>query len=163
MARISTAEVTRLKSEVGLVEVARNHGVVLTRVGRQWRGKCPFHADKTPSFFIDESRNLWSCLGACASGGSVLDFVKRAEGVDFRGAVEWLRGKRDAHPVTTPTTAPEPEPALDLCASDQDLLNSYAGFLHERLKESPAAQEYLRKRGLYSAELVEKFAQLEKV
>ena len=53
---------------------------------------CPFHDDREPSLVMTPAKNLWHCLGACQAGGSVIDWVMRAEGVSFRHAVELLRG-----------------------------------------------------------------------
>ncbi|MDZ4862276.1 MAG: CHC2 zinc finger domain-containing protein, partial [Gemmatimonadota bacterium] len=91
MARIPDDEVARLKREVALLTLVQVSGVVLKRHGANWLGRCPFHADKTPSLVITPSKNLWHCLGACQAGGSVIDWVMRVEGVSFRHAVERLR------------------------------------------------------------------------
>src|SRR5690606_39376816 len=59
--------------------------------GENLVGLCPFHDDREPSLVITPSKNLWHCLGACQAGGTVIDWVMRAEGVRFRHAVELLR------------------------------------------------------------------------
>lgn len=64
--------------------------MVFTRHGADLIGRCPFHDDKTPSLVITPGKNLWHCLGACQTGGTVIDWVMRAEGVSFRHAVELL-------------------------------------------------------------------------
>ena len=71
-----------------LVELA---GVELRQQGKDLVGPCPFHEDRTPSLVISPEKNLWHCMGACQAGGSVIDWVMRAEGVSFRHAVELLR------------------------------------------------------------------------
>ena len=50
-------------------------------------GLCPFHDDREPSLVISPEKNLWHCLGACQAGGTVIDWVMRAEGISFRHAV----------------------------------------------------------------------------
>src|SRR5438552_13272727 len=97
MGRIPEDELERIKWEVSVLYRVRAAGVVLKRHGANWLGRCPFHHDRTPSLVITPSKNLWHCLGACRAGGSVIDWVMRAERVSFRHAVELLR--RD-HPVT---------------------------------------------------------------
>jgi DNA primase len=52
---------------------------------------CPFHDDREPSLVVSPKKNLWHCLGACQAGGTVIDWVMKAEGVSFRHAVELLR------------------------------------------------------------------------
>ena len=92
MARIPESEVERLKKEISVQRLAEARGIKLTRQGSNLVGKCPFHDDRTPSLVITPATNLWHCMGACNMGGSVIDWVMRAEGVSFRHAVELLRG-----------------------------------------------------------------------
>ena len=91
MARIPEEELERLKKEVSVQALAEARGVRLKRHGADLIGLCPFHEDKEPSLVITPGKNLWHCLGACQSGGSVIDWVMKAEGVSFRHAVELLR------------------------------------------------------------------------
>ncbi len=81
----------RLKAEVSLVRLVEAKGVELRRHGPDLIGRCPFHDDRDPSFVVSVGKNLWCCHGACQAGGSVVDFVIRAEGVSFRHAVDLLR------------------------------------------------------------------------
>jgi hypothetical protein len=106
VARIPEAEIERLKAEVSLAESA---GVTLRRTGDDLTGCCPFHEDSTPSLVISPAKNLWHCLGACQAGGSVIDWVMRAEGVSFRHAVELLR---DGMPAVSAGPAPKRSTAL---------------------------------------------------
>jgi DNA primase len=91
MARIPEAEVERLKREISVQRLAEARGVKLTRHGANLVGKCPFHDDRTPSLVITPATNLWHCMGACNTGGSVIEWVMRANGISFRHAVELLR------------------------------------------------------------------------
>ena len=81
MARVPEAEIERLKEQVSVVSLVQAHGVELRKTGKDLVGKCPFHDDKTPSLVVTPGKNLWHCLGACQAGGSVVDWVMRAEGV----------------------------------------------------------------------------------
>jgi DNA primase len=90
IARIPDQVVERLKNEISIQRLAEARGVALTRHGADLHSRCPFHEDRTPSLVITPAKNLWHCLGACQSGGSVIDWVMRAEGVSFRHAVELL-------------------------------------------------------------------------
>jgi len=91
MARIPEDEIERLKREVSLERLAEARGVKLKRHGTDLIGLCPFHEDRSPSLVISPQKNLWNCLGACGKGGSVIDWVMRAEGISFRHAVELLK------------------------------------------------------------------------
>ena len=81
---ISAAE---LKAAVNPVDVIGGY-MPLRKSGRQFVGKCPFHADSTPSFSVNEN-GLWFCF-ACAEGGDVLRFIERIESLTFRGAMRKL-------------------------------------------------------------------------
>src|SRR5271167_2056027 len=94
MARIPVEVVERLKSEISVQRLAETRGVAFKKHGSDLIGRCPFHADKTPSLVITPAKNLWHCLGACQAGGTVIDWVMKAEGVSFRHAVELLQNDR---------------------------------------------------------------------
>ena len=91
MARIPEEVIERLKEEVSLQRLVELAGVELRRQGKDLVGLCPFHEERTGSLVVSPEKNLWHCMGACQAGGSVIDWVMRAEGVSFRHAVELLR------------------------------------------------------------------------
>jgi hypothetical protein len=84
MARIPEAEIERLKAEVSVQRLAEARGIKLERRGADLIGLCPFHEDHEPSLVITPAKNLWHCLGACRTGGSVIDWVMKSRGVSFR-------------------------------------------------------------------------------
>ena len=94
MARIPEQELERLKQEISVQRLAEGQGIKLKRHGADLLGLCPFHDDKEPSLVITPKQNLWHCLGACQTGGSVIDWVMKSEGVSFRHAVELLQAAR---------------------------------------------------------------------
>jgi DNA primase len=161
VARIPEAEIERLKAEVSLVSLAEAAGVALRRTGSDVSGCCPFHEDSTPSLVISPERNLWHCLGACQAGGSVIDWVMRAEGVSFRHAVELLR---DGMPAVSPAgTGPKRSTVrrlaspVDRDAGDGELLGQVVDYYHRVLRESPDALAYLAKRKIGHPEAIEAF------
>src|ERR687888_171462 len=103
MARIPEEEIERLKSQISLERLAEAKGVTLKKHGENLLGLCPFHDDHEPSLVITPTKNLWHCLGACQTGGTVIDWVMRAEGVSFRHAVELLQN--DYSPVAASSAA----------------------------------------------------------
>ncbi|NJD06453.1 MAG: toprim domain-containing protein, partial [Methylococcaceae bacterium] len=166
MARIPESEIERLKTEVSLERLAQARGVVLKRHGADLLGLCPFHDDREPSLVISPAKNLWHCLGACQSGGTVIDWVMRAEGVSFRHAVELLR---EGLPTLAAGSGSKPasaakrgmvrklEAPVSLAADDQALLNQVIDYYHATLKQSPEALAYLEKRGIGSSEAIDRF------
>ena len=91
MARIAEEEIERMKQEISLERLVTARGIALTRHGADLLGLCPFHDDREPSLVVSPKKNLWHCLGACQTGGTVIDWVRKTNGVSFRHAVELLR------------------------------------------------------------------------
>ena len=79
--------IEEVKSRLDIVETVGSYVPNLKRSGRTWKANCPFHSERTPSFIVDPSRNSWHCFGACATGGDVIEFVRRHEGLDFKEAL----------------------------------------------------------------------------
>jgi len=154
MARIPPEELDRLKQDVSLERLVQAHGVELKKHGASdLIGRCPFHDDRDPSLVVSPKKNLWHCLGACQQGGSVIDWVMKAQGVSFRHAVEVLRGDAPAASTRRATLASPIVPD----AEDRELLAQVVGYYHETLKQSPEALQYLDERGLNSQEAIEHF------
>ena len=143
---IDKAEIERVKRANELVAFIRSRGVTLTQRGKQLVGLCPFHDDHEPSLIIDPKKQLWNCLGACHEGGDVYRFVMKADGVDFREAHHRLGGHEA-----------EPRPAPTQGSDDLQWLARAVAHYHARLLETPAAQDYLRSRGLTAAEIATSF------
>jgi DNA primase catalytic core len=163
MARIPEGEIERLKREVSIERLAEARGVELKRHGADLIGLCPFHEDHSPSLVISPQKNLWNCLGACGKGGSVIDWVMRAEGISFRHAVELLRHQHlplAASPgakLPQRSTVPKLPAPVSREVDDGALLLQVTRYYHETLKQTPEAQQYLVKRGLTSSEMIEHF------
>lgn len=160
MARVPAEEVERLKRTVSARRLAEAKGVVFKKSGDDnLLGRCPFHDDKTPSFVVSEKKNLWHCLGACKAGGSVIDFVMRAEGVTFRHAVELLREGVDFTGPVGPRVATVPKLAspVDAAAEDAALLAQVRDYYHRTLKASSEALAYLETRGLKHEAVIDGF------
>ncbi len=170
MARIPEAEIERLKREISVERLALAKGVKLKKHGENLIGLCPFHDDREPSLVITPSKNLWHCLGACQTGGTVIDWVMRAEGVHFRHAFELLRADlpsleafpekprgRQKEKVAKQSTTPKLPAVIEQRAADDVLLRQVTDYYHAALKQSPEALAYLQKRGLNNAEMLERF------
>jgi DNA primase len=80
--------VDQIKSRLNLVDVVQQH-VRLRKEGREFKGLCPFHQEKTPSFHVSEQKQSWYCFG-CDKGGDIFEFVELIEKVDFPGALRIL-------------------------------------------------------------------------
>ncbi|WP_299945279.1 CHC2 zinc finger domain-containing protein [uncultured Microbulbifer sp.] len=87
MARIADEVIERIKAEVSLERLVEQFGVELKKRGADLIGRCPFHDDKTPSLVVSPKSNLWHCLGACQTGGSVIDWVRSASATRWKSSV----------------------------------------------------------------------------
>ena len=163
MPRIPNEQLERLKQQISLQRLVEARGIELKRHGQDLVGHCPFHDDNTPSLVISPKQNLWHCLGACQAGGSVIDWVMKAEGVSFRHAVEILRtenGGQTTEPLSSPVkraTVPKLPTPLASAGDDARLLGQVIDYYHQTLKQSPEALAYLEKRGIASSEAIEHF------
>jgi len=81
--------VDRVKERLDIVEVVSRH-VPLKKAGRNYKGLCPFHAEKTPSFVVFPETGTWHCFGACGTGGDVFSFIMKRENLDFSEALRVL-------------------------------------------------------------------------
>ena len=161
MARLPDEVIERLKGEVALVRLIETAGVTLKRHGADLLGLCPFHDDHEPSLVVTPEKNLWHCLGACQTGGSVIDWVMKCEGVSFRHAVEMLQS--DYRPLAADTRRPKhatvPKRATPVAADEDDatLLLQVIDYYHAALKQSPEALAYLEKCGIANSEAIDTF------
>jgi DNA primase catalytic core len=161
MPRITDDELARLKA-VPLLDLCRDYGIELKHEGKDWKGRCPFHADDSPSFVVTPSKNLWNCLGACGCGGDTLQLVMKKEGVSFRHACEKLRARLDGAPgVPTITTrlgtSHEALATPEEAADDAALLGRVADFYHRTFLNEPAAMKYLSSRACFHPEAAKVF------
>lgn len=160
MGRIPDTELNRLKQDISIQRLAEGRGITLKRHGADLIGLCPFHDDKQPSLVISPKKNLWHCLGACQTGGSVIDWVMKAEGVSFRHAVELLQADYQplaaAGPVKRSTVQKLPT-ALETDVEDARLLAQVIDYYHATLKQSPEALAYLAQRGLADSDAIDRF------
>jgi DNA primase len=153
--RVPEVELERIKRDVSIVRLVEAQGVKLTGNGDNLLGRCPFHDDRTPSLVVSAKKNIWNCLGACRTGGSVIDWVMKAEGVAFRAAVDRLR---EDVPSLVASSAAAPRQDVDAAAPrDLVVLGRVAELYHEAAKDRPELSAYLERRGLRHAEMFEHF------
>jgi DNA primase len=88
---ITDAVLAELRSASDIVEVIGDH-TKLKKAGRSWKGLCPFHSERTPSFTVDRDKGLYHCFG-CGVGGDVIHFVRQIDRLDFPEAVEALASR----------------------------------------------------------------------
>ena len=138
-----------IKARLDIMDVVAAH-VALQRSGRSYKGLCPFHSEKTPSFYVFPDRQSWRCFGACATGGDLFNFIMRAEHLEF---AEALRRLADRAGVELPNRRERAQ------RSQSNEINDEASAYFRRLLGSAQgadARAYLERRGL-SASAVSTF------
>ena len=144
-----------VRGAADIVEVVEDY-VKLKRSGRSWKGLCPFHDEKTPSFHVTPDLGIYKCFG-CGESGDVFNFVMEMEGVGF---VEAMRSLADRYGVSLPEEdAEEFDEEHNLREGIYHALK-YAGvFFYRHLmetKEAQKARDYLQERG-YDRSIIKKY------
>lgn len=142
-------DVEAIKRDHPVEGIAAGYGVQLKPSGRGLVGRCPFHHDEEPSFYVYPQTRSWYCYGACRAGGDVIKFVQLQEQVSFTLACERLEGLPGA--VSNTDSTPSPRRAIDwerLSFQRQLLMNTAAAVYQEALWRNPEALDYVRGRGL---------------
>jgi hypothetical protein len=157
MARISDDDLNQLKRNLSLAELCRSRGIELKRHGRKdLIGKCLFHEDDTPSFVVSPDKNLFHCMG-CDAAGSVVDFVMKADALDFKAAVEKLMASSGTlHRASDPATRnPEPVTLHSSLSPEREaqLLERVVALYTKGFAEAPEGRAYLESRGITDAGL----------
>ena len=140
-------DLERLRGSLVLSDVVQQY-VALRRVGRNWVGLCPFHAERSGSFNVRDETSRYRCFG-CGAAGDVFKFVQEIDHVDFVTAVESLASKAGIQ--LSYTTGEAGDRTRQKRKQLVDAMGKAVEWYHDRLLNSPdarAARDYLRKRGL---------------
>lgn len=141
--------VNDVKARLNVVDVVGGY-LRLTKSGTHWKACCPFHNEKSPSFMVNEERQIWHCFG-CGKGGDIFSFVEEIEGVEFREALKLLAEKAGVElpkyrkdSVFIQDGAEEPD-------RTKEILELSTKFYEKQLWDGmgkKTALPYLRKRGI---------------
>jgi len=138
--------IDQVRQASSIVEIASQY-TTLKRRGRKWVGLCPFHTEKTPSFTVDDEKQLYHCFG-CGAGGDIYSLLMERENLTFPEALKHLAEKY--HVPLPPQRGVRPE-ALKLEEKLFKINDLALGFFKKNLYNTPEgtkALEYLKKRGL---------------
>lgn len=145
--------VDEVRARADIVEVIGEQ-VQLKRAGREFRALCPFHQEKTPSFYVVPAKNFYKCFG-CGEAGDVFSFVMKRQGLTFQEAVKQIAGRVGVEIPDASATERVEEPHRKL----YEAIAFAADFYKQHLWEAPAgekARRYLETRGI-SRDAAERF------
>ncbi len=129
-----------IKQKLNIVDVVGSY-IKLQKVGVNYRALCPFHKEKTPSFYVSPSRQIAHCFG-CGFSGDIFTFVMKIENLDFPSALKVLANKAG---VELPKFNKELDSAKKMIFEIQE---KALKFYENNLKNHPEVIDYLKKRGL---------------
>ena len=141
--QISRAYIDRVRQAAPIVDIIEEH-VRLRRSGGEFVGRCPFHEESTPSFYVNGTKGVFLCRG-CGASGDAIGFLTDHLGLGFMEALEQL-ARRSGLP--DPSSARERDRGFDEQAGLLDLLERSTRFYEAQLRDSPEALAYLRTRGV---------------
>ncbi len=144
---IPDESIQEIRQHADIVAVISEY-VALEQAGKNYKGCCPFHQEKTPSFFVSPERQTYHCYG-CGAGGNVFSFLMNYEKYSFPEAV-YILARRLGIRLPEQTSDKEPQ-QLQRTDALYQLHREVANFFAYQLKQSPQAQharEYLRKRDI---------------
>ncbi|MEO0116684.1 MAG: DNA primase [candidate division WOR-3 bacterium] len=135
---IKREAIERIREAVDIVELIGSY-IPLKKVGSRYRGLCPFHLEKNPSFYVDRERGLYHCFG-CGEGGTAISFLMKYEKMTFAEAVRFL-AKRVGIDIEEEQRKPEEKGVYEVMEFACNLFNNYLYYYPNVLK-------YLRDRGI---------------
>ncbi|QSH39441.1 DNA primase [Candidatus Kaiserbacteria bacterium] len=137
---MASRNIENIKERLSIEEVVGQY-VELKPAGSSLKGKCPFHAEKTPSFMVSPMRQSYHCFG-CGVGGDIFTFVQEIEGLDFKGSLKALADKAGIELVYEKGVEKDDNDVLF------SILESVTQYYTENLKKNDKAITYLKDRGL---------------
>src|SRR5690348_11164215 len=146
---ISEDVINQIRDRIDIVEIVGQH-VSLSRAGQNLKGLCPFHQEKSPSFTVSPSRQIFHCFG-CGAGGNVFTFLTRITGASFPETVRDL-GRKVGIEIQEGTGPSGPQAAQAVRL--EQLNQAAARWFYENLREDrigTGAREYLDNRGIQQA------------
>ncbi len=135
--------VQQIKERLSIEDVVSAY-IKLERAGANLKARCPFHNEKTPSFFVSPERGSYYCFG-CGASGDIFTFVEEFEGLDFKGALKLLANKAGVALVAYTKEMKETESEKEKLYR---AMEEATKFFEKNLLENQQVEKYLKSRGL---------------
>ena len=142
---LKEGEIEELKSRADIYSVISGY-VKLKKTGKNYTGLCPFHKEKTPSFTVDASKQLYHCFG-CGEGGDVITFIEKIENMEFAEAVEFLAKRVGYNLKYNYSGSYESSRQKNRLVELNELAKKYYNFILFNSKKGQPSLSYLKSRG----------------
>jgi len=147
-------DLEEIKNRLDIVDVVSGY-IKLEKAGANYKANCPFHDEKTPSFMVSPSKQIWHCFG-CAQGGDIFEFVKKIEGVEFYDALKILAEKAGVKLKSyNKSNLKDRTERQKIAEVLEQALKFFEYYIHNS-KKGTQTKEYLAKRG-FSEELIKEW------
>lgn len=153
MKGVTSEVIAEVRSRAGILEVI-SETVVLKRAGKDYKGCCPFHGEKSPSFFVSPDKGIFKCFG-CNEGGDVFAFIQKSKGLDFIDSVRDLAQKYGVQLAESVEDRKQYDKRSQILMLYQQASEYYIHLLQDP-NEGAFARQYLQDRGM-TAETIAKF------
>ncbi|OHB06016.1 MAG: DNA primase [Candidatus Zambryskibacteria bacterium RIFCSPLOWO2_01_FULL_47_14] len=137
------SDVEKIKERLDIAEIIGGY-VKLAKAGQSLKGRCPFHSEKTPSFFVSPARQSYYCFG-CGAKGDIFTFVEQTEGLEFKEALKILADKAGVE-----LQRYSPQSSVERSEKEKilEVLEVTESFFKEELEKNSEAKKYFKSRGI---------------
>jgi len=139
--------ITEVKQRLDIVELVSEY-VTLQKTGRNFKGLCPFHSERHPSFFVFPEQQSWHCFGACGTGGDIFSFIMKKEGFDFSQALRLLAQRGGITLSPREVSSKVEDEKKEKLFRINEATTEYYHHLLSSTKSGETARSYLSKRNV---------------
>lgn len=143
-------DLEQIKQKIDIVQLI-SESVVLKKTGANFKGLCPFHSEKTPSFIVSPERQIWHCFGSCQEGGDIFKFLMKAENIEFPEALKIL-AKRAGVKLSSYQSTRTTE-LKDKIYEINHLASEFYGYILSSHPLGEKARDYLEERKISSGSI----------
>ncbi len=149
------SDLEEIKNRLDIVDVVSKY-IKLEKAGANFRACCPFHDEKTPSFMVSPSKQIWHCFG-CSLGGDIFQFVKKIEGIEFKDALKILAKEAGVELKTfSKSSFKEKTERQKIAETLNQALKFFEHYLNNS-KKGVRAKEYLIKNRGFTEDLIKEW------